>query len=368
MVVSNRTETAVRCLRKRSRQIQTRTGAGITDGILHANMEEKRRDETKMDKMTYGTIEGVNKPVSRIFFGTAGTPFKNGGDASELLDGILTLGINAIDTARVYGQSEKSIGDWIEKRGNRDQLVLLTKCCHPTPRWEKRVSEKEMRKDFARSSELLHTGYFDIYLLHRDDPEVPVGELVEAFNALHAEGKIGAFGGSNWTHERIDAANEYAYRRGLIPFTVSSPNYGLAEVRGDIWGGGSVSLSGPAEAEARAWYAETGMPVVAWSSLAAGFFSGRMKSTDAGRVGEFLDPYAQKGFAAADNFERLRRCEILAEKKGVQVPQVALSWLFHQKLNTYAVISTHSPARMEGNIAALHLPLTEEECAWLNLM
>lgn len=71
--------------------------------------------------------------------------------------------------------------------------------------------------------------YIDIYLLCRDDPNVDVAVPVEVLIAMHAEGKIGAFGGSNWTHQRIEEANEYAYRRGLIPFTVSSPNFGLAD-------------------------------------------------------------------------------------------------------------------------------------------
>lgn len=75
----------------------------------------------------------------------------------------------------------------------------------------------------------LGENYIDIYLLHLDDPDVDVAVPVEVMNALHAEGKIGAFGGSNWTHQRIEEANEYAYRRGLIPFTVSSPNFGLAD-------------------------------------------------------------------------------------------------------------------------------------------
>ena len=84
----------------------------------------------------------------------------------------------------------------------------------------------------------MRTDYIDIYLLHRDDPAVPASEIVEIFNAMHREGKIGAFGGSNWTHERIQEANAYAKDHGLIPFTVSSPNFGLADQIADPWGGG----------------------------------------------------------------------------------------------------------------------------------
>lgn len=320
-----------------------------------------------MSTVPYGKIEGVNKPVSRLFYGTAARPFNNGGDGTGLLDGMLSLGINAIDTARVYGDAEKSVGRWLEKRGCRDKVVLLTKCGHPTPTGEKRVNEKEMRRDFQISSEMLGTGYFDIYLLHRDDESIPAGQLVEVFNAMHAEGKIGAFGGSNWTHRRIEEANEYAWQHHLIPFTVSSPNFGLADVRCDIWGGGSVSVSGPGQREARDWYEKTQMPLISWSSLAGGFFSGRMKYSDREHAEKFLNRYTYQGFASQENFERLRRCEELAAEKNASVSQIALAWLMHQPLNVFAAVATSNLERLQADIDALNLPLTDGECRWLNL-
>ena len=62
--------------------------------------------------------------------------------------------------------------------------------------------------------------------------------MVEILNEYHKAGRIGAFGGSNWTHQRIAEANQYAGEHGLIPFTVSSPNFGLCDQIGDPWGGG----------------------------------------------------------------------------------------------------------------------------------
>ena len=194
-----------------------------------------------------------------------------------------------------------------------------------------------------------------------------MGAVVELLNALHEEGWIGAFGGSNWTVERIAEANAYAAAHGLIPFSVSSPNFGLAEQVADPWGGGCVTVSGPSNAAARAWYAARRMPVIAYSSLGRGFFSGRVFSGDAARVGELLDPPAVKGYACPDNFERLRRCEELAARKGVTVPQLAMRWIFAQELNTFAVVSTSSPARMQQNIDALQIPLTAQEADYLDL-
>ena len=317
--------------------------------------------------MEYSEIKYVNKPVSRIFYGTASEPFMSGGDGTELFDAVYDLGINAFDTARVYQGAEKSLGNWIEKRGIRDKVVILSKCGHPTPLGRKRINEKAMRKDFETSSRYLRTGYIDIYLLHRDDPEVDAGEVVEIFNAMHAEGKIGAFGGSNWTHERISQANEYAYKHNLIPFTVSSPNFGLADQVRDPWGGGCVTISGPSNKAAREWYRKTDMPVIAYSSLAHGFFSGRLKSSCPEEARKLLSKEAVKGYVCLENFERLRRCERLAEEKKCTVPQIAMAWIYGQQLNTFAVVSSSSAARMKENIQALEIRLTEEELRRLDL-
>lgn len=317
--------------------------------------------------MRYGKIVNVDKPVSRILYGTAMPPFNDGGDGNALFDAMYELGINTFDTARVYGEAESSLGRWIEERGLRKQVVILSKCAHPAEDGRKRVSEKAIRADFALSSENLRTDYIDIYLAHRDDTAVPAGEIIEVFNALHAEGRIGAFGGSNWTHERIEEANEYAYKHDMLPFTVSSPNFGLAEQVKDMWGGGSISISGPKGAAARTWYQKENMPVIAYSSLGRGLFSGKLKSSDAENADQVLDGFAMKGYAYPQNFERLRRCEELAHEKECSVSQIAMAWLFSQEVNTFAVVSTSKPQRMQENIAAMELALTKEELLYLDL-
>ena len=320
----------------------------------------------KEEKM-YASIPYVNKKVSRIFAGTAFSPIQDGKDGTGMFEAALANGINAFDTARVYGGAERSFGNWLEKSGKREEVVILSKCGHPDPLGRKRVNEKAMRKDLERSLKELKTDYIDIYLLHRDDPDVEVAVPVETFNAMHAEGKIGAFGGSNWTHTRIEEANEYAYKHNLIPFSVSSPNFGLARQVADPWGGGCVTISGPENEGARAWYEKNQMPVIAYSSLGRGLFSGKMKSSDADHAKDFLDSFAMKGYASPDNFERLKRCEILAKEHGVTVPQIAMSWIFAQPLNTFAIASMSKAERMVSNVEALQMELSEEEVAYLTL-
>ncbi len=317
--------------------------------------------------MEYTDLPYVKKKVSRIIYGTAIEPFMSGGDGNDLLDAVYETGVNTFDTARVYGDAEKSLGKWIEEREMREKVVILSKCGHPAPDGRKRINEKEIREDFAMSAEYLRTNYIDIYLLHRDDPDVPAGEIAEILNAMYAEGKIGAFGGSNWKHERIAEVNEYAYKHNLIPFTFSSPNFGLAEQVADPWGGGCVSISGPDQKAARDWYAKEQMAVAAYSSLAHGLFSGRVKSNEIDRIHETLDEFAIKGYACEKNFERLRRCEQLAVKKGCDVSQIAMAWLLKQELNVFAVVSTSKAFRMKENVDALYLNLSGKEMQFLNL-
>lgn len=314
----------------------------------------------------YKKIDGLSVEPSRIFYGTASAPFLAGSDCCDILNTVFDKGINAIDTARVYGDAEKSIGQWFKRSGKRHEVVLLSKCAHPLPDGTVRVNERDMRADLDKSLSLLGTDYIDIYLLHRDDPTVDVGEIVEILNDMRKAGKILLFGGSNWTHTRIAQANDYANAHGLMPFTVSSPNFGLADQISDPWGGDCVTVTGPDNKDARNWYKETQIPLIAYSGLAHGLFSGKIKSTDKARAAQLLDEAAMKGYFCDENFKRLELCEKLAAEKGVGVAQIAMAWIFKNSMNTYAVVSSLNGERMQKNIDSLNIPLTDEECRMLN--
>lgn len=313
----------------------------------------------------YREIPGVGKPVSRIFFGTAIMPMLRGKNMNALLDSIYALGINSIDCARGYGAAEKSLGMWIRERNNRDRIVLLTKCGNISLSGKVCVNREVIEKELELSLKTLGTDYIDIYLLHRDDPNTSVSEIIDCLNEAKRKGKIRVFGVSNWTHERIIEANEYAEKHGLEGFSVSSPNFGLAEQVADPWGGGCVTISGPKNEKAREWYAESKMPVMAYSSLGRGFFSGRFKSGDMEGAKKVLDGPARKGYLCATNMERLRRAEILAGQKNCNVPQIAMRYIFGNKMNVFAIVSVTNPERMCQNIEAALNPLSEDEVLWL---
>ena len=94
-------------------------------------------------------------------------------------------------------------------------MVLFTKGAHHDQNGP-RVNPEAIRHDLMTSLERMRTDYIDLYALHRDDPATPVGVIVEALNEHLEAGRIRAFGGSNWTHQRFQEANDYAASMALL--------------------------------------------------------------------------------------------------------------------------------------------------------
>src|SRR5687768_16644514 len=237
--------------------------------------------------MRYREIPGFSKPVARVVQGTT----MIGSDLDEaksfaLLDQVYELGCNTIDTAHVYsgGNSERIIGKWLQVRGLREEVVIITKgAAHSKDR--RRLTPFDIASDLHDSLARLKTDYIDLYLLHRDDSEVPVEPIIDALNEHLQTGCIHAFGASNWSHERIEAANSYAHSNGREPFVASSPQFSLGESLDEPWPL-CISISGSLGKAAREWYAQTQMPLLIWSPVASGFFSGRFRRDNLHLFGE----------------------------------------------------------------------------------
>lgn len=316
------------------------------------------------NKTAYAEIKGLPQKVSRIFFGTATGTLLTGENSDELLDGIVEQEINAFDCARSYGHAEEVLGNWIKRRGNREQVIVLSKCGDIRNGIVK-INRHVIDEQLAASLKALQTDYIDLYLLHRDDPKTSVGELINSLNEAKQAGKIRVFGVSNWTIDRIKEANSYAERNGLEGFSVSSPNFGLARQMADLWGGGCVTISGPEHKTDRIWYAQNGMPVIAYSSLGRGFFSGKFRSDDPKGAECVLDSYAQKGYLYPENLQRLRKAEELAEKYGETVPEIAMRYVFSHQMTVFAIVSTTKPKSLDCTIRAASNPLTKEDVSEL---
>jgi len=317
------------------------------------------------NRQAQGRIPGLEVQPSPLFFGTATAPVMTGEEAAfDLLDGVLASGVNAFDCARSYGKAEETLGRWIRERGCRDRIVLMTKGGDIRD-GKVEVNRQVIRQQLATSLQTLQTDCIDLYLLHRDDPNTPVEELVDTLNEARQAGQIRLFGVSNWTCRRIEEANRYAARNGLEGISASSPNFGLARQMKDLWGGGCVTLSGPENEGARAWYRENRMPVIAYSSLGRGFFSGRFRAGDYEGAQRVLDSYARTGYLYEENMARLKRAEEMAERYGVTVPEIAMRYIFGSGMNLYAVVSTTSVERLKMNLRAANQPLTRDEAEYL---
>lgn len=301
--------------------------------------------------MRYGHVEGIGRPVSRIVMGSMA--FRAGIElTTAILDDFVERGGNCVDTAYVYG-TEATVGEWLKASGARDEIVLIAKGAH-TPH----CTPEGLTRQLFESLDKLGTDRADLYFLHRDNPEVPVGEFVDCLNEHRRAGRIRAFGGSNWTTERIAAANDYAASRGLVGFAASSPNLALATWNEPMWRG-CVTASDP---ESREWYARTRLPLFAWSSQASGLFTGRFSPTD--RDDPAVAEVARTWFSDA-NFARLERARSLAMERCVTSAEIALAWVLCQPLEAFALIGPRSVEETRNSLGALAVSLTEEELGWL---
>ncbi len=339
--------------------------------------------------MQYVKLESIHRKASRLVLGTMALFSGEEKDGFDYLDMAAELGCNVIDSAAAYGNSELTLGKWMKNRNNRDDIVLISKGAHPNF-YRKRVTPFDITADLHDSLARLQVDFIDIYFLHRDDVDVPVESIVDILNEHYETGKIKSFGGSNWTHTRLEEANNYAAKNGLKGFEFSSPQFSLAEQRGDPWAPGAVSISGSDGEEARRWYANNEMPVFAYSSMARGFFSGRVtKEIYESQKGDFLDesvlfsgkaskdqltghgekidPILAKAYCTDNNFKRLDRVAQLAKEKDCMIPQIALAYIVNGEMNVLPICGVANKEELQSSIDALDIKLTKAEMDWLDL-
>lgn len=313
--------------------------------------------------MKYGTIPGISKPVSRLVQGTVMMSADDRESSFGLLDAVFELGCTTFDTAHGYGRGavERVFGTWLRDRGVRERVVIIGKGAHPQDGRE-RVTPEDIDSDVADSLERMGVDSIDLYLLHRDNPKLPVDPIVEALDRHVRAGRVSAVGGSNWSPARLAEAIEYAKQHGLTPFVASSPNLSLAIAHTPPWEG-CVSIS--ADRAARDWYQQTRLPLFVWSSLAGGFFSGRFRRDNLARFENYFDKLCAASYGAEDNFERFDRAAELGRELHLSPAQVALAWVLNQPLDVFPLVGCRTGAEFRENAAAVDIVLAPEQLAWL---
>jgi aryl-alcohol dehydrogenase-like predicted oxidoreductase len=311
-------------------------------------------------------IPNISKPVSVLGLGTMIFAPSKKTLCYSMLDLFVANGGTLIDTAEIYGDpeeygySEMVVGQWLEDRNCRENIVLLSKgcipgTCKPIHPHGLEITPEHIHAAISGSLERLRTNYLDIWLLHRDDPAKPVGPIVEALNEEVKTGRIKSFGGSNWTTQRLAEANQYALDNGLQGMSVSSPHFCLAKAKESYWPNTVVTNE-----EDMKWFEKTGMPLIAWSSTGRGFFA-------KGSPDYLEDKDLVRVFYNEENFERKRRADELGRLKGLTGIEIAIAYLTNQKFPVVSLAGPATEKEVNSCIKALDTKLSEEEINWLDL-
>lgn len=302
--------------------------------------------------------------VSKIILGTVnfGTGLSKE-ESFELMDYYFENGGNTFDTARAYCgwikggeyKSEETLGEWVKARNNRDKAIIITKGGHPSfddPAFRPRLSEEEICSDMEVSLKTLQMDYVDLYLLHRDDEERPVSEIVDTLDKLVKEGKTRYVGVSNWSVNRIIEANKYAKENNKVKICSSEIQWSLAECFPRTFNDETLITMNK---EIYDDYLKLDMPVLAYSSQAGGVFS-----CGYNRRLEDIAPKHMK-YLSVENVIRYGKLLDLCAEKNYEPASVALQYITDNKLKGAAIIGASKMAQLVESMKAAEGQLTEED-------
>ncbi len=281
-----------------------------------------------------------------------------------LMDQFLESGGNLIDTARNYyewvkdgrGRSEKTIGEWMQKRGNRDQVVLSTKAgvWNEGPVFHADLALEHLLEECKESKEALQTDYLDIYLLHRDEPERSVEEIMESLQCLAEESKARLIGVCNWRLERLQAADRYAKQQGLRPIEVVQTWWSIADYTEKMWNDPTTTGMDAAMYD---YLLKEEKLVMAYTSQAKGFFQKAIK--------EGLEALPEKLKERVVTKENLRRLEMIrnfCEEKKISPTAVVNGYITQNDLPGIALISTSKSEQLEEILSQVDVEVDKD---WL---
>jgi aryl-alcohol dehydrogenase-like predicted oxidoreductase len=305
-------------------------------------------------------IPNTELEVSNLCFGTSslGTSTK-GKDADRLIGEFVEAGGCFFDTAHCYsfwvenglGASERELGACLKRLGYWEDVIVATKGGHPDGgagylRPDRYISESIIKSDISESLDRLGTDRIDLYFLHRDDQRVPVAEIMDILNNEIEIGRLQYIGASNWSIERIVEANDYASKNGLQGFVASQVQWSLATPNWEIGIDPTMRYVTKADAE---FYEKSKMPIIAYSSTAGGYFSGKDAGSD-----------------NAPNRERFKRASELAQKLGYTATQIALAYLMNQKASVIPIFRTSNSEHLREIMASADISLDNDQVEWLS--
>jgi aryl-alcohol dehydrogenase-like predicted oxidoreductase len=270
-----------------------------------------------------------------------------------ILDAFYEAGGRMIDSAEGYsawvpgnkgGESETILGEWMELRGVRKNMLIATKTGMGGPPYA--LKPEKVAAALEGSLERLRTDYVDIYYAHRDDRTTPLDEVVAGYDALVKAGKARELGASNYTAERLAAITALADRMDATPYTVLQPKFNLLwrhEYEGGLQ---DLCLS-------------RGIAVLPYYSLASGFLSGRFRKPE--DLAGYARGHGASEFAGNGGWAMLPVLDEVAGETGASLPQVALAWLAAQPGIAAPLASATTKAQLAELIGAAALQLDESQ-------
>jgi len=288
-------------------------------------------------------------------------PAENDRDAFAVMDRYVELGGNCFDSARMYagGASDEALGRWLRSRGLRDQVILVTKGCFPadaSKMYISRLSPEDIEFDLNESLKAIGTDHTDLHLLHRDNPRLPVDDIMITLDRLVRAGKARAVGCSNWTIGRIIEANEFAERNGLTPFSLCQLHFSLAVTTAaqtqDV-------THVPMSDVEFGWYAESQFPIMGFGSQGRGYFK-RVLAGEPLREGDVR--YYDR---IPENRRRAARLETLSRALGRSPAAVCVAYTRDNKPNCIPLCGFSSVSQLDEAFDALSFHLSPGQIAYL---
>lgn len=278
----------------------------------------------------------------------------------KILDAFVAAGLNFIDTADSYstwvsghtgGESETIIGNWFKRSGKRDQIIIATKVGSEIPGQGKGLSRAWIMRQAEASLKRLQTDYIDLYQSHRDDPNTPVDETLEAYAQLVQQGKVRVIGCSNFIAERIQESLAASRKHSWPRYESLQPNYNLYE-------------RAPYESTLEPVVLQEKMGVIPYYSLASGFLTGKYRSE--ADLSKSPRGQAAKKYLNDRGFRILQALDQVAEKRQATPAQVALAWLMARPSITAPIASATSVQQLNDLARATQLELDRASIELLN--
>lgn len=323
--------------------------------------------------MKYVELPNIEKELSVIYLGAGNYGSKIGlADSFRLLDRFVELGGTFIDTAHVYGawdpsgynggygNSEKVIGEWLQKTGLQKKIAVGTKGAHPDlDSGINRMNSKDINIHINESLQRLKTDAIDMYWLHTDDPSIPASEILGMLAEPQAAGLIKAIGCSNWSIKRQQEAAQATVALGLPGFSASQVGWSFARATHAIYRPGHVNMR-YMDAAMHQYHVETGIAVAGYSAQGGGFFAPKYDGLDFAAP-DFPSPGLTERYGNSLSYKRRQVAVELAQEKGYSANQVALAWMIHQPFNVFPIAGSNSLAKMDDSLKAGEIELTDDE-------